>query len=96
MADWRLGLHAEMSLLLDMSFHTRSSFLCATETESMATVCLSPHSPASGGRLHAFDRRCAQHQHELMKNVWFGALCRCICQGRVGLCMSGGEGGEGC
>ena len=69
MADWRLGLHAEMSLLLDMSFHTRSSFLCATETESMATVCLSPHSPASGGRLHAFDRRCAQHQHE-ERLVW--------------------------
>eukprot|EP00964_Phaeocystis_antarctica_P027092 scaffold15255_cov83-Phaeocystis_antarctica.AAC.2 len=32
----------------------------------MATVCLSPHSPlfVRGGRLHAFDGRCAQHQHE--------------------------------
>jgi len=82
MADWRLGLHAEMSLLLDMSFHTRSSFLCATETESMATVCLSPHSPASGGRLHAFDRRCAQHQHE--ERLVRRALSRGIYQGRVG------------
>eukprot|EP00964_Phaeocystis_antarctica_P073321 scaffold44984_cov77-Phaeocystis_antarctica.AAC.2 len=32
----------------------------------MATVCLSPHSPpfVRGGHLHAFDGRCAQHQHE--------------------------------
>ena len=37
----------------------------------MATVCLSPHSPplVRGGHLHAFDRRCAQHQHE-ERLVW--------------------------
>ena len=37
----------------------RASFLCVTETESMATVCPSSHSPASGGHLHAFDERSA-------------------------------------
>ena len=37
----------------------RASFLCVTETESMATVCPSSHSPVSGGHLHASDKRCA-------------------------------------
>ena len=37
----------------------RASFLCVTETESMATVCQSSHSPTSGGHLHAFDKRSA-------------------------------------
>ena len=37
--------------------------MCVTEIES-----------ASGGHLHAFDKRCAQRQN--MKNAWFGALGR--------------------
>ena len=44
-----------------MSFHTRLSSLCVgTETESMAAVYPTPHSPqfVCGGHLHAFDRRC--------------------------------------
>ena len=43
----------------------RASFLCVTETESMATVCPSSHSPVSGGHLHASDKRCAPN------------MCRC-------------------
>jgi len=39
----------------------RASFLCVTETESMATVCPSSHSPVSGGHLHASDKRCARN-----------------------------------
>ena len=38
----------------------RASFLCVTETESMATVCPSSHSPASGGHLHASDHSGAR------------------------------------
>ena len=42
----------------------RESFLCVTETESMATVCPSSHSPTSGGHLHAFDKRSAPDTQE--------------------------------
>jgi hypothetical protein len=60
---------------------------CVTETESMATVCPSSHSPTSGGHLHAFDKRCAQHQREE------GCVWRAPC---IGMCISGqGWVGEG-
>ena len=65
----------------ESTFHRSPSFLCVTETESMATVCPSPHSPplVRGGHLHAFDERllcqCAQDlQHE--KRLVWGALSR--------------------
>eukprot|EP00964_Phaeocystis_antarctica_P069299 scaffold42081_cov72-Phaeocystis_antarctica.AAC.2 len=60
----------------------------------MATVCLSPHSPplVRGGHLHAFDRRCAQHQHE-ERCVWRTRQRCCILgQGRLGWVSSGGAG----
>ena len=47
----------------------RASFLCVTETESMATVCPSSHSPVSGGHLHASDKRCAPNMCVKAKRV---------------------------
>ena len=75
----------------------RASFLCVTETESMATVFPSSHSPVSGGHLHASDKRCAPN------------MCRgkrvCVHRDRVlsvgvgalgGWVRAGGEGAPAC
>ena len=59
----------------------RASFLCVTETESMATVCPSAHSPASGGHLHASDKSDACPTHSRYR----ARLC--------GVLASGGEEG---
>eukprot|EP00964_Phaeocystis_antarctica_P060059 scaffold35779_cov69-Phaeocystis_antarctica.AAC.1 len=66
----------------------------------MATVCLSPHSPplVRSGHLHAFDRRCAQHQHG-ERLVWrtrqrhisgLGPRVGCGWMGTEGLTRGGG------
>ena len=61
--------------------------MCVTETESMATVCLSPHSPplVRGGHLHAFDERVLLRSTNDMRNVWFGVLDRGKYQGWIAL-----------
>ena len=51
----------------------RASFLCVTETESMATVCPSSHSPVSGGHLHASDKRWAPNMCKGKSSVSIGA-----------------------
>ena len=73
--------------------------MCVAETESIATVCLSPYSPplVRGGHLHAFGAGAAPNTN--MKSVVFDALGRGIYisgQGRVwvgrGWVGAGGEG----
>jgi hypothetical protein len=73
----------------------RASFLCVTETESMATVCPSPHSPASGGHLHASDKAMRAQHTPTRCEERFGALGkRGVYRGRVefGWVRAGGEG----
>ena len=74
--------------------------MCVAETESIATVCPSPHSPplVRGGHL-LYTRSTGAVPNTNMKNVVFGALGRGIHisgQGRVwGGCGRAGEGGRG-
>ena len=51
-----MALRQNRRIPTDAAHTAPESFLCVTETESMATVCPSSHSPASGGHLHASDK----------------------------------------
>ena len=63
------------------------SFLCVTETESRATVCLSPHGAPQVAVTYTRSTSVAPNTN--MKNVVFGAFGRGIVYIRVGKVRGG-------